>query len=256
MRGFNAVAGVIVFATIFATLAPCQVPQQNSASQIQREFAIGRKIAEDLERRDGKLEDVAIEWYLQRVSNRIAIAAGKKALEIYVTRSTGQYAHLLPGTLYLSAGLLERVGTEAELAGLIAHQLAHGSGLVTRQDAGNIPLMISACALATPLGPLLGGTGRDGENHATAAAVDVLKLAGYDPLTMLELLSKLSYEHPAWSRAIDPGDLLDLRAAIEPQAVPPGGYELDSSEFIEQHARLLAALGHGKKMPAPTLASR
>jgi hypothetical protein len=47
--------------------------------------------------------------------------------------------------------------------------------------------------------------------------------------------------------------LVSLRAATEPQAVPPGGYELDSSEFIEQRARLVAALGHAKRMPAPTL---
>jgi hypothetical protein len=109
MRGFSAVAVGIVFGTILAAPSPCQISQQNSASQVQREFTIGRKIADDLERKDGKLEDVAIEWYLQRVSNRVTGAAGKKPLEIHVTRSSKEYAQLLPGTLYLSAGLLEHM---------------------------------------------------------------------------------------------------------------------------------------------------
>jgi predicted Zn-dependent protease len=257
MRGLNAVAGGIMSVTILATLSPCQVPPQGSSPQIQpqvqKEIAIGRQIADDLERKDGKLEDAAIVWYLQRVSNRVATAVGKRPLEIHLTRSPKEYASLLPGTLFISAGLVERINSEAELAGLIAHEFGHGNGLVTRQNQGGIPLMTSACVVATPFGPLRTGVGRDAENQATAAAVDTLKRAGYDPLAMLELLSKLSYEHPVWSKAIDPDDLVSLRAATEPQAVPPGGYELDSSEFIEQRARLVAALGHAKKMPAPTL---
>jgi predicted Zn-dependent protease len=253
MRGVSALASIIVLVAIFATLSPCQVLAQGSSPQIQKEFAIGRKIADDLERKDGKLEDVAIEWYLQRVSNRIATAAGRKALELHVTRSTKEYAQLLPGTLYVSAGLLEHIESEAELAGLFAHELAHGSGLVTRQNAGSIPLITSICALTSPSGPLVSGTGSDGESQATAAAVDNLKRAGYEPTAVLELLTKLSYEHPVWSKAIAAEDLLNLRAVIEPQPAPPGGYEVNSSDFIEQHARLVAALGHAKKIPAPTL---
>jgi predicted Zn-dependent protease len=101
---------------------------------------------------------------------------------------------------------------------------------------------------------LLSGTSRDGESQATAAAVDTLRRAGYEPTAVLEFLTKLSYEHPFWSKAIATEDLLNLRAMIEPQAAPPDGYEITSSEFIEQHARLVGALGHAKKMPPPTLA--
>jgi predicted Zn-dependent protease len=252
MRG-SVVGGGIVFVTSLAVTSPCQIPPPGSSSQIQKEFALGRAMANGIERRDSILEDVAIVSYLQRVSNRIAGAAGKKALEIHVTRSTDQYAYLLPGTLYISSGLLERISSEAELAGLFAHELAHGSAMVTRPNAGSIPLMTSACVLASPVGGLPGSTFRDAENQATTAAGGVLKLAGYDPLAMLELLSKLSYEHPALSRAIDPDDLLNLRATIEPQAAPPGGYVINSSEFIEQHARLVATLGRLKKTPYLTL---
>jgi predicted Zn-dependent protease len=255
--GFGAFARSLAIVTILATTSLCQIPAQNaSTSQIQKEFVIGRQIANDLERRDGKLDDNGIIAYVQRVSNRVAAATGVKALEIRVTRSPLEYAHLLPtGTLYISGSLLERIASEAELAGLIAHQLAHGSGLVTLpSNGGSIPLVTGACVLASPVGGMFfAGVLRDGEIRATATAVDTLQRAGYDPTAMLELLSKLSYEHPAWSKAIVADDLLSIRATVEPQTVPAAGYEIDSSAFIEQHKRLAAALGHAKKPPRPTL---
>src|SRR5271170_4516119 len=106
-------------------------------------------------------------------------------------------AHCTLAVLCSNAPAMKR-----SLAGLFAHELAHGSGLVTRQGAGSIPLMTPACVLASPVGAFLNGAGRDEENQATSVAADDLRLAGYDPLAMLEFLSKLSFEHPAWSRAI------------------------------------------------------
>jgi predicted Zn-dependent protease len=257
VRGFSAFARSLAIVTVLATTSLCQIPTQNASTpQIQKEFALGRQISDDLERRDGKLDDSGIIAYVQRVSNRVAGAAGVKALEIRVTRSSLEYVHLLPaGTLFISGSLLERIQSEAELAGLIAHELAHGSGFVTLpSNGGSIPIVAGACVLASPVGGMFfAGVLRDGEIRATATAVDTLQRAGYDPTAMLELLSKLSYEHPAWSKAIVADDLLSIRATVEPQAVPAGGYELTSSEFIDQRARLAAALGHAKKPPRPTL---
>jgi hypothetical protein len=50
-----------------------------------------------------------------------------------------------------------------------------------------------------------------------------LKAAGYDPEGLLDLFSKLAYEHPAWAQAIDSEDLLNQRSAIEGEEPPPGG---------------------------------
>jgi len=113
MRGLSVICGVGLVA-LLAPVSPCQAPTQASASQIQKEFVIGRQVSQDLERRDGSLADPAFASYLQRISSRVAGAAGKKPLEIHITRSSQEYAHLLPGTLYISGTLLERTGNEAE----------------------------------------------------------------------------------------------------------------------------------------------
>ncbi len=238
------------FVTVFAAIALCQDPQPESSSQIRKEFAIGHTVAVDLEKKDGKLEDAALEAYLHQVLARVAKESGVKEPEIRITRSTKGYAQLLPGALYLSGAMLERIANEGELAGLFAHELAHGSGLATRQNPGAaIPLVTPVCVLASPTLFFQGSAYRDTEIHATAVAIDNLKRAGYDPQAMLELLSKLAYEHPAWSKAIVPDDLLNVRATLESETEPASGYEVDSSEFRSQYERLVALLGHAKKTP-------
>jgi predicted Zn-dependent protease len=84
---------------------------------------------------------------------------------------------------------------------------------------------------------------RDRERQSTALAVSYLKRAGYDPTSLLSLLSKFSYEHPGWARAIASEDLLKLRVRLENDAIPPAGYRLDSSAFVQVHAMAATMLG-------------
>jgi hypothetical protein len=78
------------------------------------------------------------------------------------------------------------------------------------------------------------------ERQATAAAVAFLKTVGYDPEGVLDLLSKLAYEHPQWAEAIAARDLLDLREGLEGDALPAAGYRLGSSEFGRLRSKLEA----------------
>ena len=105
--------------------APAQVVDAGS-SEIRKEWVLGEHIARDLDQRDGRVDDVPLLAYLQRVEIRITAVTGAGPAEIRVTRSSQPSASLLPnGVLYLSIGMLARMQTEAELAGVLAHQLAH-----------------------------------------------------------------------------------------------------------------------------------
>ena len=199
-------------------------------------FALGSpalgQSARDLERRDGRIQAPAVTEYLQRIENRLAAAAGRKPLEIRLTRSARLYAAVTGAAQYLSAGLAKRPGNEMELAGLLAHQLAH------RQGATSPPCVLSPF-------PAPEGTERrrEEEQRASRQALTFLKAAGYDPAGLLDLFSKLAYEHPAWAQAIVVEDLLSLRSAIEIEEPPPAGYRVNTSEFVEQRDNLLAILG-------------
>jgi len=220
---------------------PAQTP---SPPQIHKEWTLGKQIARELDNRDGRINDHGLTRYVQLVENRLAIASGQQPLEIRLTRSSNPYATVLEnGVQYLSAGLVQRLEDEMELAGLLAHQLAHQQvGGATTAQGASIPVYVP-CVLS-PLG-IPGGNGprRDEEQQANALALGYLKTAGYDPEGLLDLLSKLAYENPAWAQAIVPEDLLNLRSAIEDEKPPSAGYRVNTSEFSEQHDNLLAVLG-------------
>lgn len=252
MRGWSKLVSGITLASFFSAPATCQTPAPGAASpQVLKEWALGRRVAQDLEDRDGRIDDAAIAEYLQRVERRLTNTAGGAPLEIRVTRSLDDYASILPGrVLCIAGGLLGRLEGEAELAGLLAHELAH----TTRNASAGSPeplapvVSMGACVLASPSAP----TGwsermREPESQAMVAAVGYLKAAGYDPLGALELLSKLAYDHPSWARAFAAEDLLHLRATVEADTVPPAGLITDASEFRQFHARLMVALGRRER---------
>jgi hypothetical protein len=82
-----------------------------------------------------------------------------------------------------------------------------------------------------------------------------VKAAGYDPAGLLDLFSKLAYEHPAWAPAIVPEDLLRRRGAIESEVRPPGGYRVNTNEFFEFHDELLVIVGEATRRRPSLLSS-
>jgi hypothetical protein len=241
------------------SLAPAQVRDAGS-SEIRKEWVLGEHIARDLDQRDGRVDDAALLAYLQRIENRIAAVASASPAEIRVTGSAQLSADLLPNAiLYLSVGMLARIETEAELAGLLAHELAHsqhGNPVATR--SGGVDIHLPPCVLVSPLTPLTwGARTHDEEVLATKDGVRYMALADYDPLSAVELLSRLAYENPGWSKAIRSEDLLDLRATLEVETPPDGGYILNRSGFVEQHAGIVARFGKAVgKTSQPSLSSQ
>jgi hypothetical protein len=146
--------------------------------------------------------------------------------------------------LYLSAGLVKRMENEMELAGLLAHQLAHQQvAEPPLPNAATIRLYVPPCVLSRFRISGRVEWRRNQEQQANAQAMAYLKAAGYDPAGLLDLFSKLAYEDPAWAQAIVSEDLLSLRSAIEGEEPPPSGYRVNTNEFSEMRNELLAVLG-------------
>ncbi len=167
--------------------------------------------------------------YLQRLENRMAAAAGVKPDEIRVMSGEEWFGFRVPErVLYLSEGLLVRVSSEGELAGLLAHELAHANQ------------KFEQCALATGYLPVERNP-RASERLATEHAVGYMKASGFDPSAMLDLFSQISYEDRHWTKAIAGEDLLSMRAALEAEPEPASGYAINGSAFAKFHASLSGA---------------
>jgi hypothetical protein len=240
----SAVAALSIVCTV--GLARSQV-QDAGASEVRKTWALGQRVADDIVRKDGAIDDQAIVGYLQSLGSRISAVAGAKALEIRVTHGPSEYALLLPnGDLVISGGLLERIENEASLAGLLAHEIVHSqrSEKKTLTPTG-VPLHRPLCVFGVPLISLAwSGEMHEEESQVMALAVSILTQGGFDPLPGLELLSKLVYEHPSWGKAIPTEDILSLRAAAESKDPPTGGYTIDTSSFQQNQEAIAVALGH------------
>jgi predicted Zn-dependent protease len=210
-------------------------PGGNTTSQVSKTWEVGRGLAEQLDPfvRHVEHKDPPVEFlgdYVQRVEDRIAGAAGVKPNEIRITWGVKWYGFLVPDRrLYLSIGLLERISSEGELAGLLSHELAHANPKLGTE--------FEQCALAAGYLPVQRNP-RASEGLATQRAIGYMKASGFDPSAMLDVFSKIAYENQRWSKAIVAEDLLKLRVALEAEPEPAGGYAIDGSEFAKFHAKL------------------
>lgn len=224
------------FRMILAEIAICSclaIPAVSQTSQISKTWEPGRRLTDKLDPLVQHIEhkDPRVDFlgdYVQRIEDRVATAAGVKPDEVRITWGNEWYEFRLPqNVLYVSVSLLGRVSNEGELAGLLAHELAHGSGKDSFQQ----------CALAMGYLPVERSP-RETERLATQRAIVYMKASGYDPSAMLDVFSQISYEQQRWARAIAAEDLLELRVALEAEPEPVGGYAIDGSEFAKFHARL------------------
>jgi predicted Zn-dependent protease len=171
-----------------------------------------RKIAETehpkiLAQFGGEYADPAVRDYVTQLVQALGKASARPDLEYRVTvlNTPVVNAFALPaGYLYTTRGLLALCGSEAELAGVMAHEIGHVTARHTAQRYGRSVLAQGAAGLAGLLNsPLLqqatqiGGQlwiqsfSREQEFQADELGVTTMARAGYDPRAMASFLAKL-----------------------------------------------------------------
>jgi predicted Zn-dependent protease len=176
---------------------------------LQKERALGEAMAADIDRRTKFVVDADLNDYINRLGQKIARNSDAEVpFIIKVIDSPDRRAFALPGGfLYVDKGLITEVDSEAELAGLMAHEIAHvaarhASRSATRRYAWNM-LSIPLIYLGGPAGfgiRQIAGIGvplsfkkfdRDAEIEADLLGIEYQYAAGYDPQAFLEALEKL-----------------------------------------------------------------
>ena len=94
---------------------------------LEKEFAMGRELSQEIESRVTLIEDPVINEYVNRVGqNLVRNSDVKVPFTIKVIDSEEVNAFALPGGFfYVNSGLVLACQDEAELAGVMAHEIAH-----------------------------------------------------------------------------------------------------------------------------------
>jgi len=171
---------------------------------LEKERSIGQAMAAAIDLHTKFVDDPDINDYVNRLGQKIARNSDAQVqFTIKVIDSPNFTTFALPGGfLYVDKGLIMEVDSEAELAALMAHEIAHvaarhATRLATQKSAWNfisVPLASIGPAglVARQIGPLsLKKFSRDAELEADLLGMEYQYAAGYDPQAFVDALEKL-----------------------------------------------------------------
>src|SRR6202012_2058497 len=94
---------------------------------IEKEIALGKSLAQEVERSSKLIDDPVVTEYVNRVGqNLVRNSDARVPFTIKVIDSDEVNAFALPGGFfYVNSGLILRAQEEAELAGVMAHEISH-----------------------------------------------------------------------------------------------------------------------------------
>ena len=241
---------------------------------LEHEISVGKEYAQQIEQSMKLVQDPVVNEYVNRIGqNLVRNSDAKVPFTIKVVDDDSINAFALPGGFfYVNSGLILAADEEAEMAGVMAHEIAHVAARhamrqMTRAQWANfasIPLIFiggGAGYAARMAANLLVPTtfmkfSRSFEAEADYLGLEYMYKAGYDPQAFISFfekveatekkkpgtMSKLFASHPQ-----TPDRVTTSEKEIATVLPPRDEYVVNTSEFDEVKARL-AALENRRKM--------
>lgn len=230
---------------------------------------IGQEAAAEVRREYPMLNDPTAERFVDRIGSRLASnipaeyrqAEFRYSFDVVNMREINAFA-LPGGPMFVNRGMIEASGSEAEVAGVMAHELSHvilRHGTLQASKAQKFQIGAIAGQI---LGAIVGGNagaviaqgsqfglsayflkyGREYEREADLLGAQIMARAGYDPRAMATMFDRIEAEGgsrgPEWlSSHPNPGN---RSAAIQQEARMLGAptYAGNTTEFRNVQARL------------------
>jgi predicted Zn-dependent protease len=241
---------------------------------LEKEIAMGKEYAQQIESTVKLVQDPVVTEYVNRIGqNLVRNSDARVPFTIKVIDSDEINAFALPGGFfYVNSGLVLAADEEAELAGVMAHEIAHVAARhATRQmtrsqwaNIGSIPLIFvgggigyavrAAASFGLPMTFLTFSRGFEAE--ADYLGLEYMYKAGYDPQAFISFFEKIQAKekkkHGTLAKAFSthpqtPDRIEKSQEEIAHVLPARAQYVVSTSEFDDVKTRL-AALENRRKI--------
>lgn len=181
---------------------------------VEREIALGKQLSQEVEKVSKLIQDPVVVGYVNKVGQNIVRNSDAEVpFTIKVIDDEHFNAFALPGGFfYVNTGVILHSDTEAELAGVMAHEIAHVCARHATRNATKANIMqIASIPLIMTLPGTMAGYGiyeglnfaipmtylkfsRDGEREADYLGIQYMYKAGYDPNAFVMAFEKVETE--------------------------------------------------------------
>lgn len=227
----------------------------------EQEIAIGKEMDVQVREQMGVYDDADLQAYVNRVGQRLAAVSERPQLPWHfaVVDEPVVNAFALPGGyIYLTRGIMAYLDDEAQLAGVLGHEIGHvtarhAAQAYTRSTGAQLGLTLGSIFFpearpytelaSTGLGLLFLKYGRDDELQADRLGAGYAARSGWDPsgvVGMLRTLSRLDQVSPpsgipGWlSTHPEPASRVD-EIAPEVQKLSQGGkFESNRTAYLQR----------------------
>ena len=232
---------------------------------LERQIAMGKDYSHQVESTSRLVTDPLITEYINRIGqNLVRNSDSQVPFTIKVIESDDINAFALPGGyFYVDSGLIDAAETEAELAGVMAHEIAHVAAChVARQRTRGQLMNIGAMSVMMIGGPIGYGVyeaagiampmtflkfSRGFESEADFLGVQYMYKAGYDPQAFTSFFERVKTLEKRRENAVakafethpqTPDRIAKTQKEINTLLPPQTEYKVDTSEFQEVKAQL------------------
>ena len=249
--------------------APPPRPGFNTFSK-EQDIRLGQEAAQQVRQKSEVVQNQFLQDYVNRIGQRLANTPEARQSQFTFTftviNDPSVNAFALPGgPMFIHSGLLKDVDDEAQLAGVMGHEMSHvilrhGTNQASKANWIQLPAMLAGMAAGHSMLGQLAAAGlglgansvllkfsRTDESQADALGTRLMSESGYDPIEMARFFQKLASsggtrgpqflsDHP------DPGNR-EIAIQQEIRSLPPGRYGFESGEFsrMKQEVKLVPA---------------